>query len=269
MSPKTKSQPRSVELAGKAVDEGTLAILRQMEFEGAFGRIPRQLDRAEYVAVNKVLEAVGGQWNRKAKAHVFETASARDAVEVVLESGHVVDPKQYYQFFETPPELAKSVVELAEIHPGFVILEPSAGKGALCSAIQTLQFDSLAVHAIELDPRHEEVLRNHPQITHATISDFLLEPPRPQYDRVIMNPPFSRQQDIDHVLHAHRFLLPHGKLVAIMSPGFTYRSNRKSTEFLAFVHKHNGIIRENPPEAFKASGTTVNTVTVVLDNENV
>lgn len=263
MSPKTKQ--KAAEPIGKAVDPWVLQIIRQMEFDGAYGKIDRQLDRQEYIAVNKVLEACGGKWNRKAKAHTFETPSARDAVEAVLESGRIVDPKQYFQFFETPPELAAMVVELADLRPGQTVLEPSAGKGALCRAIGS-KYESIAIQAYELNPQLEEPLRAHPDIAHVTIGDFLAEPARAIYDRVVMNPPFSRQQDIDHVRHAFDFLLPGGKLVAIMSPGFTFRSNRKSREFKQFVDEHEGVVHQNPADAFKSSGTTVSTVTVVLEN---
>jgi hypothetical protein len=33
---------------------------------------PEQLDRKLYVSVNKVLEAIGGKWNRREKAHLFD-----------------------------------------------------------------------------------------------------------------------------------------------------------------------------------------------------
>ena len=36
------------------------------------GVIVQQLDRNDYVKVNKALEALGGKWNRKAKAHLFD-----------------------------------------------------------------------------------------------------------------------------------------------------------------------------------------------------
>ncbi len=41
-----------------------------------------------------------------------------------------------------------------------------------------------------------------------------------------MNPPFSRQQDIRHVMHAAKFLKPGGRLVAVMGASAISGSNR-------------------------------------------
>jgi 16S rRNA G1207 methylase RsmC len=38
--------------------------------------------------------------------------------------------------------------------------------------------------------------------------------PRYIYDRVVMNPPFDLERDVDHVTHALKFLEPEGQLVA-------------------------------------------------------
>ena len=39
--------------------------------------ITAQLDRSDYKELNKVLEGLGGKWNRKEKAHIFpENAAA-------------------------------------------------------------------------------------------------------------------------------------------------------------------------------------------------
>ncbi len=52
--------------------------------------------------------------------------------------------------------------------------------------------------------------------------------------------------------------------MAIMSPGFTFRENRKSTEFRELVASK-GWYEPLPEGAFLESGTNVNTVLVVLD----
>ena len=88
-----------------------------------------QLERSLYMAVNKVLEAIGGKWNRKAKAHLFES-SPEEIVEEVLQAGEYTHAKNEYNFFETPEPLAKRLIDLAGIKEGS-ILEPSAGRGAI------------------------------------------------------------------------------------------------------------------------------------------
>jgi 16S rRNA G1207 methylase RsmC len=92
-------------------------------------------------------------------------------------------------------------------------------------------------------------------------SDFLSIEPRQDYDRVVMNPPFENQQDIDHVLHALEFLRPGGRLVSIMSAGVLFRQNKKTVEFREMIDE----ITALPEGSFKLSGTNVNTSMVVIN----
>lgn len=54
-------------------------------------------------------------------------------------------------------------------------------------------------------------------------------------NRVVMNPPFTRHQDIDHVRHAYDLLDAGGVLVAIMCESTFFRSDKKSVEFRDFL----------------------------------
>src|SRR4051812_7333314 len=94
--------------------------------------------------------------------------------------------------------------------------------------------------------------------------DFLALEPEEKYDRVVMNPPFTNDQDIDHVLHAYKFLKPGGKLVAIMAKGFTFGENRKRSGFRDLLKQHGRIVMDLPAGTFKESGTMVETVVVVF-----
>ncbi|MNW66198.1 hypothetical protein D3C74_446450 [compost metagenome] len=46
-----------------------------------------------------------------------------------------------------------------------------------------------------------------------------------------MNPPFEKGKDVDHVLKAYECLKDGGKLIAIMSPHWTFASDSKSIHF--------------------------------------
>jgi type I restriction-modification system DNA methylase subunit len=105
------------------------------------------------------------------------------------------------------------------------------------------------------------------------VGDFLaVSPDTPNFggnlfDRVVMNPPFSRQADIRHVLHAFRFLRAGGRLVSVMSASVQFRENRLTTDFRKFVSDHKGRIESTPQGSFAVSGTLVNTVIVTLERE--
>src|SRR5690606_35169574 len=91
-----------------------------------------QLDRKTYLAVNEALESIGGKWNRKAKAHLFNIDPS-EQLETIILTG-TIQPPQSFDFFPTPPELAARVVDLAQLRGGLTVLEPSAGDGALADA---------------------------------------------------------------------------------------------------------------------------------------
>jgi hypothetical protein len=75
-----------------------------------------------------------------------------------------------------------------------------------------------------------------------------------------MNPPFDRERDIDHVVHALDFLEPDGFLTAIMSAGTEFRETRKSQAFRALVERMNGKWDDLPPGSFSSVGTNINTM---------
>jgi predicted RNA methylase len=218
-----------------------------------------QLDRKEYLEVNKVLESMGGKWDRKLKGHIFgENPSGK--LEAIILTGEYDKPSDY-GYFPTPMDLADKMITLAELTPDMVVLEPSAGQGAIAErAARVVGYDN--VHCFELLEDNCIALHKY-GFRNVECCDFLSVETKPLYDRVIMNPPFSKQQDIDHVTHALKCLKPGGRLVSIMASGITFRQNKKTTNFLDLIGGSE--IISNPPESFKLSGTLVNTVTVVVD----
>jgi predicted RNA methylase len=78
-----------------------------------------------------------------------------------------------------------------------------------------------------------------------------------RFDRIIMNPPFERGRDIDHVLRAYNLLAHGGLLAAIVSEGGFCRQDKKAQAFREFLKSHNASTLELPRDSFKASGTRV------------
>jgi len=254
--------PRPKKLSLPAIE-----VLASMAFDGNAARITGgQLDRKLYVEVNAALEALGGKWNRKAGAHLFDGDPA-NAIDQVVVDGEFSDAKRDFELFETPPELAARIVEVAGIEPWDLVLEPSAGRGALVDAVYNSE-PTARVFAVEVQPDlakklAESYAKREPRLI-AHCGDFLGLEPEPKYNAVVMNPPFSRQLDIDHVTRALQWLAADGTLVAIMSAGTLFRQNRKAVEFRELVERHDGTIEALPPGTFKSSGTMVNTVLVEM-----
>ena len=242
------------------VDNEVLSVLDRSQTEGNALYLVGQLDRSLYTKTNKILEAAGGKWNRKAKAHIFDGAAA-ERVDQILLTGSIDIPKDEFEFFPTPPLVAARVVELADVYAGQHILEPSAGRGALIAPLESLQ---VSVDCIEKMPANAQHLRELGWLNLVQECDFLSVTPTAAYDRVLMNPPFSKQADIKHVLHALAFLKPDGLLVSIMSAGVTFRDNKLTTDLRQLIRARGGDIEALPDASFKASGTSVNTVIVTI-----
>jgi len=211
----------------------------------------RQLDRKTYTEVNKCLDSIGGKWNRKAKGHIF-TEDPTDLLENLILTGEVTDIKKEFQYFPTPKNIAKMMVEMAEIKPSDVLLEPSAGQGAIADEFPKENEYIL----VELNERNAQILVD--KGYRVTINNFL-EIEDLDIDKIIQNPPFSRQQDISHILHAFHLLKSGGIIVSVVSESPFFRENKKSVEFKEFLEENNAEIISLPEGAFKESGTMVKT----------
>jgi hypothetical protein len=207
-------------------------------------------------------------------------------------------PARRFGFFPTPPEAAAKVIELAGLYQHadrasgkmpapLTILEPSAGTGnlaRLCATVrrsadkrewnearkeyvnEDLGLFGHKVDCVELQPALARQLRAEGIYRRVTAGDFLLLQPDPKrlYDRVAMNPPFDLLRDVDHVVHALKFLKPDGRLVAIMSAGTEFRSDRKSAAFRKLMIERGARFHDLPAGSFASVGTYVNTILVTV-----
>lgn len=234
--------------------------LTTMTVSGTSAKLSAQLDRADYAKVNKILEGLGGKWNKKAGAHVFASCDPEEAIANFLETGKL-DKPQKFGFFPTPAPLAWELVKLAGLRPGHTVLEPEAGVGGIASICAEVVGKG-SVTCYEIQQKNCDVLRS--LGFKVEQADFLTVEPAPRFTHVILNPPFEKQQDIDHVLHAFKFLEPAGTMAAIMSIAVTFRTNSKTTQFRAFLDSMGAKITVNHKDAFKESGTSAQTVSIVF-----
>jgi phospholipid N-methyltransferase len=149
-------------------------------------------------------------------------------------------------FFPTPKPVVSRMLQLIDIQPGERVLEPSAGKGDILDMLREHHPDA-EVTAIEVNGEVLDVLqaKGHD----AEHGDFLYH--QAPYDAVIMNPPFENGQEIDHLRHAHRLLVPGGRLVSVMSAGPFFREDTKAKEFRDWLEKHEHEVEDLPEDAFR------------------
>lgn len=173
-------------------------------------------------------------------------------------------PARYYGFYPTPDGLADQIVDAARLHrrdgePPLRVLEPSAGTGQLARRCVE---KGAVVDCVEVQPHLASALKAAGIYRRVTCADFLAVEPDPTFDRCILNPPFDMERDIDHVLHALRFLAPDGFLIAIMSAGTEFRETRKAVRFREMMASMNAHWRDLPARSFASVGTNVNTLTL-------
>ena len=164
--------------------------------------------------------------------------------------------------YPTPEAVAHRLVEAASIRTPqhgeapALILEPSAGGGNIAS----LAACRGTVDCIEIQPHLADLLKAAGIYRHVWTADFLDRTPTPVYDFILMNPPFDRERDIDHVTHALKFLNETGLLIAVMSAGTEFRETAKSRAFRDHMAHLNARWKDLPPGSFSSVGTNVNTL---------
>ena len=246
-------------MADAVLETDVIDVLSRAECFGSSLRLPPgQLDRKLYERVDKALRNAGGLWNKKAKAHIFPT-DAQPKLIAMLGTGVSIDEKKRDQAFFTPRELAAHVASIADVR-GHNVLEPSAGWGAIAEACWLA--GAACVDCIEINPENETRLTG---LGDVFIADFLSVRPadldKEPYERIVMNPPFTKNQDIAHVRHALKWLKPGGVLVAIML------NNQTRKGFVDLNVEYDPEIEEIDRGAFKESGTNIPTLIVKIQTE--
>lgn len=243
------------------IDDEVAAVLRDSAADGNLLRLPaRQLDRALYERTNKVLEALGGKWNRAKRAHVFTTPVA-GILAAALDDGAVENRQQVLQFFQTPESLADRMADWA-VRPGDDVLEPSAGHGRLALA-GAVRRRAGSLTCVEIDELNLKTLRGaleplHPDVAFH-LGDFMRWECSRAFGVVLMNPPFSGRSDALHIMRAWDFVRKGGRLCAIASEGPFFGSDCHSKNFRAWIESVGAESEQLPEDTFKREGTGVRT----------
>lgn len=206
--------------------------------------LKHSLDKFTARQAGEVLEAIGGV-RQKLGYYQFDYDPKRVLNEVIA-SGCVPDHKSH-QYYPTPEKLARLAVELAEIQGWHRCLEPSAGQGGLADLMPS---DLLT--CVEVSGLHCEILKTKGYTV--IQSDFLKLETNPQYDRVVMNPPFSSGRWQAHIEHAASLLVEGGRLVAILP------ASARNSDVLPSLQKTWSAVFEN-----EFAGTGVSVVVLVAD----
>lgn len=170
-----------------------------------------QLERNLYLKVNQHLDNCGGKWNRKEKAHIFSNGTNK--LKQSLDSGKTISVKKEFHAFYTPDFISKELIELANLNSKDIILEPSAGEGNLIKNI--IKFTENIV-AVEINQEAYQELKEKFNDIVIYNQDFLLFRSDIKFDKVIMNPPFNKNEWVKHIKHCFSMLKDNGEIFAII-----------------------------------------------------
>jgi hypothetical protein len=123
------------------------------------------------------------------------------------------------QFYWSPRKVIDTALEAAGVYtrsqwreqPVYRVLEPSCGDGRILDALVERGCQSLGIE-VHAGRAAEARAKGHNVLT----ANFLEYPARPEFDKIVMNPPFYGRHYVKHVQHALKFLKPGGTLVSIL-----------------------------------------------------
>lgn len=238
-------------------------ILRHCTLEDNVLKLPQvQFNKKSYAEAKKWIEEAGGSW-QGGKVQGFTFPFNVERVFSILREGKRCNLQQDFQFFATPPEVADWLVMLAGgVHEDEKVLEPSAGTGSIIDAIHRSCPDVI-VDCYELMPENKEILAKKDNIR--ILGDDFTKCDVAQYDKIIANPPFSKNQDIRHVRRMYECLNPGGVLAAITGPHWEFGSESECKDFRQWLEDNGGKKFEIEEGTFKESGTGTKTIAIVIN----
>ncbi len=220
----------------------------------------KQLQRLGITTDEQLRGAIRELETVKAKSTATSTDHKLDAMRLKIRQ----NAGNFNDFFPTPEATTNRVLELADVQPGMKTLEPNAGMGHIAEKLQSAAGKGY-VDLVEMSGQLVDYLKTAGH--KVTQSDFLKFGKKDTYDRIVMNPPFSKDQDIDHVMHAYDLLKPGGKMTAIMSNMAGLRANQKNRTFSEWLDEVGAHVEDLEAGSFKSSfnPTSVNTKVVVIE----
>ena len=244
-------------------------ILKQSTIENQVLKLPDiKLERKQYLDVKKSLDLIGGKWKGgKVQGFIFPEDPTKLVKEIIKDNQPNL--KKEYQFFSTPDHVAHILMSFADITniKTISILEPSAGQGAIVDAIYRV-YPAVKVYAYEAMDVNRKILKTKYKDKNFKLlgNDFL--ECKKKFDLIIANPPFTKNQDINHIKHMYICLNDGGRIISIASNHWRESNNKKETQFKKWLDDLDSkVAAELNNEEFKSSGTLTSSCVLVIDKK--
>lgn len=177
--------------------------------------------------VKEVLEYLQAQDNGRYLSFNYDASSV---LKEIVRLGAVPEQKSH-QFYPTEEFLAKRVATLLHADEFDSTLEPSAGLGGIAQHLYRKR-----TTCVEISSVHCEALKKM-GFKDVVNQDFLKYTSKEKFDRIAMNPPFTKGQAEAHLKHAITLLADDGRLVAVLPASlkgkeFSKKFNHEYSEVL-------------------------------------
>lgn len=255
---------RYLRMAHKAADEGLKLYQAQqaMYLVAAHMNVGTLEDRYAHLTTKKAFLKGVESGDELVMRFVPNDLEIPKELKIHLLRGEL-EQEGFKDLFPTPQSVRDVMQQHCHILPGDIVLEPSAGLGDLALWLVE-QFDC-EVDTIEIQPRLSNILKGmgFPPIW----SDFLTFKADKEYDAVVMNPPFSKDEWAAHVIKAWEVVKPTGFVYAVLPSSAKFKDTKKLRPFREIADDH-GEFFALPDNAFmenKAARTGVSTVLLRLE----
>lgn len=217
-----------------------------------------QLARNDYLKLSKELTSLGGKWKGgKVGAFVFDFDPTLIVDKIINNKNNI---KKSTQFFPTPNKIVKKMIDGVDIRKSDLLLEPSAGQGAIIDELLKLNTN---ISYCEFEEINQSILKEkYPSLTFLN-NDFL-EVKNMKFDKIFANPPFSKSQDITHIKHMFELLNDNGLIVSICGTAWKHNTDKKSKDFKQWLETKKYSIEDIAAGEFSESGTQVSTCLIKI-----
>lgn len=209
------------------------------------------------VATFKRLKAMGVTGTAELRAILREFLTYRgtkqEADKAVELERKLIGAKVGIDFFPTPKTTAERMVSDAGVEAGMKVLEPSAGNGNIA---EVMRDKGANVDVLEISGELRNVLEAK---GFNVVGNNFMDYTEGGYDAIVMNPPFSNNQDIDHIQHAYTLLKEGGTLTAIAGEGAFFRGTSKAQGFQSWLEEVNADVEKLDENTFMDKKLMVNT----------
>ncbi|MDF2792353.1 MAG: hypothetical protein K0S85_106 [Pseudomonas orientalis] len=226
------------------VNDGDIAITRKAY--KVLGTVKEQWDLKDPIEMLARIERLNrmgitndAQLQDACRALLPHLAEKQEESAVVKAERAIIGQKVGIDFFPTPAAVAHRMARLARISKGMRVLEPSAGNGNLADAAAA---EGAEVDVVEISSQLRDILaaKGYKAVDH----DFMTFTPDEPYQAILMNPPFSKRQDAEHIMRAYGMLASGGTLVAIAGEGVFFGSDQKAEQFRAWLDTHSAVVEK-------------------------